>query len=706
MLNKSTLSIVWLLLLSLTNQVNGEILASAATPARDDFLNFSLQQLIDTRVTVASLTEETVAQAPVPVTLITENMIKQSGAKTLKELLLSYVPGFTNVEDQNEINIAARGIFSSAQQKILIMINGHRLNSRSYSMATPDHSISLNKVQQIEVLRGPASSLYGNVSLTATINIILKSAQDMTHQQATVAVGNYGQKSANLLLGNSLKYADFIFWADTFHADGEKIKLTPENIYSEHPQPNSQAIIYGIKDKHPFDVGLSITTDIGDWLFNQRRSHYIEPYSAGGLSGEPYDYDSFEKVNGTGPGFGYVATHAEYKHNYSDQDWQSEIRVYYDQHLVETAVVVEPLTPTYLAPAWKERSLGLSSTLETKLLTGDLLLGIQLENYKVYAGELPTGNTSYSITMTDNNLLPSGTESNYSGFLQYKYPLTKNWRANLGLRYDYKNRKATNNINQISPRLGFVYQHQDVSIKFGYSEAFVDATYWNRFSKLTSFVGASNLKPEKLRSLQISPSINFPDADLQLTSNVFYDQSEDVIFRDNMATEVNYSNAGKLTTWGIEQELSYLTPVLNVRANATFRRAVSSEKIPVNNGYVHHVPKFTANIITDFSLTEQLDLHLAVRYIGKQYSPIVIQRNGKVLTDRFPEQGVDFYAPKNTEKAVFLVNANMRYNVNEQLSFGVRVDNVLNTQYKQGGTTMHPYQQKGRWFTVEMSINF
>ncbi len=84
----------------------------------------------------------------------------------------------TNVQDQNEVNVAMRGIYTSSQQKILILLDSQRLNSHVYSMATPDFSIGLDKVKQMVVLHGPGSSLYGNVALTAVINIALKKDSD------------------------------------------------------------------------------------------------------------------------------------------------------------------------------------------------------------------------------------------------------------------------------------------------------------------------------------------------------------------------------------------------------------------------------------------------------------------------------------------------------------------------------------------------
>ena len=49
----------------------------------------------------ASQQVETLEEAPVPVTLITEEMIKNAGARNLKELLLAYVPGMAGVENVN-----------------------------------------------------------------------------------------------------------------------------------------------------------------------------------------------------------------------------------------------------------------------------------------------------------------------------------------------------------------------------------------------------------------------------------------------------------------------------------------------------------------------------------------------------------------------------------------------------------------------------
>lgn len=68
----------------------------------NDLFDLSLEQLINVEVSSASLTKESLSEAPVPVTVITANMIKQAGARNIKDVLLAYVPNMTHVEDQNE----------------------------------------------------------------------------------------------------------------------------------------------------------------------------------------------------------------------------------------------------------------------------------------------------------------------------------------------------------------------------------------------------------------------------------------------------------------------------------------------------------------------------------------------------------------------------------------------------------------------------
>ena len=180
-------------------------------------------------ITTASSQAESLNEVPVPTTLITREMIQDCGARNLQEVLVTYVPGMNIVDGNDDINIAMRGIYSNGQEKILIMLNGHRLNSFATNIAAPDFSMSLDKVRQIEVLRGPASSLYGGVSLTAVVNVITLPGAEVDGIEARVGAGNYGQIMGNVMFGKRYFDLDLLIWGNIYKASGESVYIPKED---------------------------------------------------------------------------------------------------------------------------------------------------------------------------------------------------------------------------------------------------------------------------------------------------------------------------------------------------------------------------------------------------------------------------------------------------------------------------------------------
>ena len=142
-------------------------------------------------VVTASKLEEARRESPVPITVITDTMIADIGALSLKDVLLTYVPGVTFSQDHNDVNVAMRGVYASSQQKILMLIDGHVVNSRVIASADPDFGIGIDRIKRIEVLRGPASALYGNGALTAVVHIFTKTADDVPGTLITAGAGNW-----------------------------------------------------------------------------------------------------------------------------------------------------------------------------------------------------------------------------------------------------------------------------------------------------------------------------------------------------------------------------------------------------------------------------------------------------------------------------------------------------------------------------------
>jgi len=664
-----------------------------------------------TSLVTASRQVEPIGEAPVPVTVITEEMARNSGARNLKELLCLYVPGMTAVEDHNELNIAMRGVYASSQQKILIMLNGHRLNSRAYSEADPDFSISLGKIKQIEVLRGPASSLYGNVALTSVINIITKKGQDVDGVKVSAGVGNFGQAKADFLLGKQFNRSnDILVWGSYYRSDGEEHYIPQEQDHSPNPV-SGYAILGGFRDRPSYDAGVVYDQGHLSLLGNVRYCKYTEPFSAGGITGEVYDYGEYRTFQGTGPGLSSGSSHAELKYsNDLGQGWDIMAVGNLDLNAVLACLVVNPVIGQSGKIFWNEISYGgviqLKKRYDLKTWgNGNILGGVQTDDMKLIDSFYLLGTNGQFDTVMDNSkkpLLDKGKEDIYSGFLQIKHRLGEKIILNLGARYDNKKRHLGKNVEDFSPRLSVIFTPSSlVDMKLSYAQSFVDAPYWYRYNSLPSYKGSANLLPEHLRSVQFTADFHFLDQKCNLGLNAFYNRLRDFIYRDPNATGdmPRYKNAGRLESAGVEGEMSYLAARVHVRANTTWQYAIDAVDYGVIGNRIDNIPEWTGNLILDlnplFRKYNGLWINCTLHYVGMESSPVNTFLNGEA-----------YHNPELTVEPAAIVNAGFHLPDLRGFSLDFTVYNIFNTAYLQGGSTPFPYPQEGRWFLMTAGYKF
>jgi len=661
-------------------------------------------------VVTASKQVETVKESPVPVTVVTSEMIKNIGAQNLRDVLITYVPGMTSSQDQNEINVAQRGVYASSQQKILILLNGHRLNARAYSEANPDYSISLDKIKQIEVLRGPGSSLYGNVALTAVINIITKKGEDLNGTEVSLGKGNYGQTRLSFLTGKKFEdNNDLFIWGYYYYADGQNVDIPASEDYSTYPK-NSTAIVGGVKDLPSYDMGLNYKFGDFTLLASMRYSKYIEPFSAGGSpTGQSYNYDDYAKLDGVGPGLGSKFSNLGITYDKEISDTVDlQVNAYYDTNEIQVALITNPSTKSQGYASWNERDSGaviqLNKSYETEGSgAGNILFGAKVDTMSVYDSKFLLGSNGAWTGIGDSpedKLLEIGRETFYSVFAQSKHRFSDKWILNVGLRYDLKDRLKGDSVEATTPRLAVIYiPNQEFDLKISYAQSFVDSPYWYRYNSLSSFRGGEFLKPEYLSSYQLTPSFNMAEGKLRSSFNFFYQELSDFIWRNNNAApdEPIYQNAGFLKSWGIENETSIIENAYQIRANITYQAAIDAENYAVSGSNIHNVPTWAGNLIVDFSPLpkyEDLLMNVTLRYIGEQMSPINLTF-GDVRSVYEPDKKVD---------SAFLVNTGFRINnvLVDDAFIDARVYNLFDEKYYQGGSVAHPYPQTGRWFMISV----
>ena len=180
----------------------------------------SLESLMDMVVT-ATLREQSTADAPASIQVVTAADIKSRGYRTIKAVM-NDVPGFNDVSDTNEEIVAVRGVYTSTTNKILTLVNGHRMNDLMLGRYNTDQFLGVEAIERIEFIRGPASALYGSGALVGIVNIITKKGADLSGTSVKVQGGPYGQE-ASASWGRQLVGYDVFFNFTYLDAVGQKI---------------------------------------------------------------------------------------------------------------------------------------------------------------------------------------------------------------------------------------------------------------------------------------------------------------------------------------------------------------------------------------------------------------------------------------------------------------------------------------------------
>ncbi len=164
--------------------------AEPAAPT-DELLDLSIEELMDVNITTASRSAEKASEAPATVYVITKQDIRDRGYSTLSDVLKD-LPGMETVEyyySEQGTLVPVRGVVGN--NKIVLLIDGMRVNPPGGEELMIRNDISVRFAEQIEVIYGPGSTLYGQDAISAVINIKTKKASDKTEAEVLGATGNH-----------------------------------------------------------------------------------------------------------------------------------------------------------------------------------------------------------------------------------------------------------------------------------------------------------------------------------------------------------------------------------------------------------------------------------------------------------------------------------------------------------------------------------
>ncbi len=569
----------------------------------------------------ATRTAKSRHDVPACVTTVSADEIAVLPMATVDQLLTT-LPG---VEVQgaglagSPVKLSMRGLNTGYQTKrVLVLVDGRRFNEQ-YQGNAELSALPIENIERIEVLRGPASALYGSDAMGGVVSIVTRRGTDDPLYQLGVSGGDYGTLQYRLALGSRAGDVDYFFTGSRYETDGYldnrdgskrewQAWNATANIGWQATDNGELRLLFGYYEGEGKDDNADRTvkkdyqmlTYTANWLGRPDEALVLRAYR----NGEENTYDWVF------PGVGL-----------------------YDQ---------ETLGAELQQSIWAG-------------LRNRITVGAEARQEAVDIKEV-SGPINES-------------EETYAAYLQDEYFLNQRVQVTAGVRADYNESFGT----EVSPRFGVLGRLTEdaelfASVNRAYrAPALSDRFVQTQFNGMT-FVGNPDLKPETLTAYEIGARCRMADG-VRIELAVFYDDmrdSFDFLFSPADGTFVN-QNATRSRTQGVEAGVEWdaLDHVM-LFANYTYIDGEYTDfpAIPgVDGNRLAYLAKHKANAGIVYQNARGMRHSATVRYVGNRYGD----------AQNSVDERMDSY---------IVTDWRSRIPLGEAVAVLVRVDNVFDEEYR------------------------
>jgi outer membrane receptor protein involved in Fe transport len=151
----------------------------------------------DVVVVTASRREERLMNAPATMTVVTDDVIGAIPGRSFAELL-RLVPGLNVVQTSaRDINVTARAATGTLSDSMLVLLDGRSVYQDFFGAVLWDFlPVDSSEIKQIEVIRGPASAIWGANAMTGVVNVITKTPRELQGTSAAIRYGQFDRSPA------------------------------------------------------------------------------------------------------------------------------------------------------------------------------------------------------------------------------------------------------------------------------------------------------------------------------------------------------------------------------------------------------------------------------------------------------------------------------------------------------------------------------
>jgi outer membrane receptor for ferrienterochelin and colicins len=476
-------------------QLERNITVSAEKVLQIDIKLTDSDSRLDEVVVTGTMKEVSRSNSPIPVEIFTPKLFRKNPTNNIFESL-QMVNG---VQPQINCNVCGTGdihINGMEGAYTMVTIDGMPIVS-SLSTVYGLMGIPNSLVERIEIVKGPASTLYGSEAMAGVINIITKNPLKAPLFSVDYFSTTQGEMNLDVGVKTKIGKAHSLLGANVFWM-GNKVDVNSDN-FTDMPLQKR----FSVFNKWSFDRKTGKQTTIAvRWFYENRWG--------GEMQWTP-------KWRGTDSIYGesIVTDRAEVIGNY-DLPGRENIKMQYSYNYHHQNSVYG--TVKYIAT----QHIAFAQLLWNKKIgeRNDLLVGIPFR-YQLFDDNTPaTSVIENKITKNQpNHILLPGI------FVQDEVMLHEKFTALLGARFDYNNRHGS----IFSPRISFKYQpNSNNTIRLSGGNGYrVVNLFTEDHAALTGsreVVIKSNLKPERSWNVNLNYNrfITFKNGFLGIDANAFY----------------------------------------------------------------------------------------------------------------------------------------------------------------------------------------
>ena len=587
------------------------------------------------------------------VTTISSEDIERAGSSSLPELLQRQ-PGIEISNLGGAGKVSTLSIRGSSSTHSIVLIDGMRVGAATSGFSAIEH-IPLSQIEKIEILRGPASSLYGQDAIGGVIQIFTKKGVDGFKPYVGIGYGSYNTSNfqSGIRGGNNQTTYAINFAAmntDGFSAfipNPNKTIANAANLDRDEYKNYSLSSFLNHKINQDYEIDLQYFLSKGKNKFDQQFANFA-PF---------VDFKNETKQE----------SYAVNLKGQINNAWQSSIKIgqstdkYLDKQKFN---LISNLQDSSLVDLYKTTQNQFAWQNNIKLNKGSLTLLYDFLQQKIKTTDL------YEKTQRTNHGLMVG----YS-LIEVRHNFQTNIRKDFNSAYD----------DAITGNIGYAYSiNSNWTIASSYGTAFVSPSFNFLYSLADDFaLGNPNLKPEK--SKNIEASIRYKDGDGSLNLTIFQNRINDFIIYtipDDPGLRTSTQNLNKAEIQGLTFSGDQFFGHFQIKGSATGQSAKNED----TDKYLPRRASLIGNINLNY-------------YIGFWNIGIEETFSNKRFDDKENTVKLSGYA---------LTNIVADYKINDKLKLNLRLNNVFDKDYSLAaeGTSGFKYQTPGRSLFTNLRYDF